>query len=738
MSAALIITGSLSPDVTGEWSYIGDQSDRPSWGSLSGPMPWVYWSPPFGEAAGRWVIDTGGLAYWSAAADVPTPDLVPAEAWVQHGSATGVPTLALATEGVEGGGTGVEWTIVGEAGKAVDDTPRTLTELQAQGALLEYRSLAADTLTWTAWLRTRSQADALVPALGQTITLLRNGERAFTGHVTGRRIRNTAQGPAADITVSGPWWWLEQIPLSSEIPDQAGEAGERTAYVFATGSPRTHLMALCARAIELGAPISTGSIASVFAVPRLSLRNIPIAEAIAEVMRWVADGIVHFDYAAEGHPALCMQRRTPASIVTLNPANVVTPDINLRPRMDLQVEELAIYYARRETVGRRRVTVWDGDSAGTATSGLPKRQPVVVSGPEKVWDVLPQDFTDSVEVRSAVWADIVGKPVSALFVQYDDRLRAAGASNFQVGTFTESIAGGGSFTLPAVTTRITDRDGNPVDPAFTRYLTLGEVREWWTKDGIEHVNARITATIYNTVLSPAPIPGGYVPEAPAWFEAMGGRQFNYIVNSGEGTRRKDVFSTTVSVAVPLVKTAWDVPTLLIRAEDYAFVNPPAGLAANLLATQNWLPYEGEVSFITEEIPAGHHVGRTLNISGFAGETANMRALISAHSIRLATGQNTITLGAPERHAYRDLVNRFRQSGADNIVWLVESVSGDPGENPPPDPDLEDPLWPAAALLFDGDALTYDGDFVVWTAAEPIHFAGDELQYDGEALTYSAA
>ena len=227
-------------------------------------------------------------------------------------------------------------------------------------------------------------------------------------------------------------------------------------------------------------------------------------------------------------------------------------------------------------------------------------------------------------------------------------------------------------------------------------------------------NARVAATIYSRVQSSSPIPSGYSADVPEWFQVLGGQRYDYIITVPGGTAAVDIFATTASVSVPLVKTQWSTPTTLIRAEDYAFINPPSDLADNLLATQNWLPYEGTVSYVTEDVEADHHVGKKLNIAGFLTETANMGAMITGHEVRLATGENTLRLGAPARQSYRDLVNRFRQSGADNIVWLVDSVSSDPGQNPPPDPDLEIPEYPDNYIVFTEVALSYSGDFITFT------------------------
>ncbi|MCW1884022.1 hypothetical protein OKA04_04730 [Luteolibacter flavescens] len=628
----------------------------------------------------------------------------------------------------------VEWTITGQTGKTVDASAHTLADLHAEGAVVSFQSLAADTLEWGVWLSSLGDAaGTLLPDLGQRITLLRNGIRFFTGIVIARDPDLSAGNYGWRIKVSGPWWWLQQLLLSSEMEDQAGNEEERSVFVFPTGSPRTHLIALIARAIEQGAPISEGTIASAFAVPRLSLRDMPIGEAVASVMRWLADGIVYFDYATVGHPALCMQRRVAAETLTITPAAVM-PRLRVSPRLDLKAEEVKVYSAKRETVGMVRKAVWAEQKAGVPSSGLPVRQPVVVSGPEKVWDVLPQDFTDSVTVRSAPALSAGQVPIEMLW-RYDERLRASGAVPVftRVGLWEElDFHFGYKFGLSGIDTRITDAEGNEIPLAYSHYLTSGEPRDWWTKDGIEHVMARVTATISTYTITGQT----EVPEPPKWYELMGGTYQSYLItNSPPPARLKHVWSTTVSVSVPFVKTAWTADTVLIRAEDYAFVQPPPGLAANLLATQDWLPYEGSVSYVTAEIPAGHHLGKRLNVSGTLPELANMGALVSGHTIRLATGEHTLQLGAPERLGYKDLVARFRQSGADNIVWLVDQVSSDPGSNPPPDPELEIPTGPPNAILYNGQPLMWDGEYLVWTAGEAITYEGNRLLYEGRVLRY---
>lgn len=108
---------------------------------------------------------------------------------------------------------------------------------------------------------------------------------------------------------------------------------------------------------------------------------------------------------------------------------------------------------------------------------------------------------------------------------------------------------------------------------------------------------------------------------------------------------------------------------LYQEADYTFIAPPASLAANLLAAQNFIPYEGSINLV-EEIPGGtRYRGCKVNISGSLSAHSTMDALVSEESINLATGQTTITLGTPPRLDYRTFVDRIRKTPQDNIVFV---------------------------------------------------------------------
>lgn len=587
------------------------------------------------------------------------------------------------------------WTLAGEAGKAIDATERTLPELRAEGILPEFATLADDEMTWSVWLKTVEEIEEFVPEIGQRMTLRQNGERYFTGHVTGRVPFFSAGRWGYKITVSGPWFWLKTEPITSEIEDETTVVQERPIYIFDTDSPTNHLISLATFAIERGLPLSLGSIATCSDVPRFSLRWMSIGDALSEVMRLVADGHLYFDHSGEDgtHPALCMQRRAAATSIELTPELLAVPDLELTPRFDLKVSEVKVVHAERETFEALRATSFKASIAGESAGGLPDRQIVVVSGPDAGIN-LPQDLTDATTVRSELFVE----NISAALSHWHDLLKAGEADIGGVGVYEESE----SDTAIGVTTEwpkdpmvlATDSEGEDLDLSdWPYYLTKGEIKDWFEKDGIESIQARVTATVASSVILPTTADG---PTPPKWARVMGATASNHFVIHEGVMQVRYVWQAHVSCVVPLVKTLWTEDTLLIRQEDWGWYNPPAGFAEYLLETQNWVPWQGTVPIATDESPPPNAVGSVLNVAEWVPEAADMRAMISRYSVRPSTGQITYTLGPPARHAYRDLVNRFRQTGADNVFWINRPGGGAPSEN--------------GILTEDGDTLTTeDGD-----------------------------
>lgn len=564
------------------------------------------------------------------------------------------------------------WTIVGEAGKAVDETPHPLAELQAEDLEPEFNSLEPDRLEWSIKFAEPDGSDVIIPELGQQISLLRDGVRQFQGTVVDRRVRLTDDEWIASIVVCGPWWWLDNLPLSDLVEDAAENQRERTQFVFPVGTIATHLSALVTRAVALGAPVQLGTLATTYEVPRLALRDMSFASAIARIMNLLPDGVIYFDYSASPHPALCLSRRGSATTLALDADVDVLTRVDLRPRIEAQLEEVKVVSASRATVDNARVTVFNEQTAGSMTSGLPRRQVTLVSGPE-LDTFVPADELDSVVVQSRALGALALRQVQPVFDATSAGTLAIGPAYEQLGSAHINIPGinftgfapGGVRKLYEYGLRVTDRNGNDLPAGFDFFLTKGEPRDWWADAGIEHIDAVVAAIVYQKLTKLGTQPAG-PSETPEWAEILGATPTHFWIS---GTWHS-WWHTLVTGVVVAVKTNWASDTTLIRPEDYSWYAPPANLATNLLAAQNWLPYEGAIERQRlDEIPSGHRVGHKTNLAGALPEHAAMGALITGHSYSLQTKSESFRHGNPRRLAYRDLVTAFRGDGTSNLFFV---------------------------------------------------------------------
>lgn len=107
---------------------------------------------------------------------------------------------------------------------------------------------------------------------------------------------------------------------------------------------------------------------------------------------------------------------------------------------------------------------------------------------------------------------------------------------------------------------------------------------------------------------------------------------------------------------------------LYQEADYSFIAPPANFASNLLASQNFTPYEGQITIVEDTAGGTRYRGCKVNVSGSLSALSTMGALVAAETIDIGTGTTTIDLGTPPRLDYRSLVDRIRKTPQDNIVF----------------------------------------------------------------------
>jgi hypothetical protein len=130
-----------------------------------------------------------------------------------------------------------------------------------------------------------------------------------------------------------------------------------------------------------------------------------------------------------------------------------------------------------------------------------------------------------------------------------------------------------------------------------------------------------------------------------------------------------IFKYNFTINGYLIDTSYPTLTTLYRPADYTFIEPPANLAANLKSAQDWLPYEGDIEIIEEDVGVTRYRGCKINISNTLADFAAMGALVASERLDIATGTTTITLGQPPRLDFRTFVDRVRKTPQDNFEYV---------------------------------------------------------------------
>lgn len=260
------------------------------------------------------------------------------------------------------------WTIIGEAGKALDDTERSFAELGYQQAVLDFPGLDVDELRFSLLCPDLTGAGVTIPELNQEISVERSGTRVFVGQVTKVRQRSHV----VEVVASGPYWWMQNRPLSSNQTDPTGGTAERVSYQFPEQSLTDSIMDLINRSIALGCPWQLGDVADTWDFPPITLQQMMFGDALAELVRLCPDMMMAIDYSTSP-PTVNFTRRKAglwtgsATVIDVDAREV--EDFTIEPILELLVEQVRVPYVTRATDGRRQFAEQSSGDAGTAQGG---------------------------------------------------------------------------------------------------------------------------------------------------------------------------------------------------------------------------------------------------------------------------------------------------------------------------------------------------------------------------------
>lgn len=578
----------------------------------------------------------------------------------------------------------MSWTIKGEAGKALDATVRTLTSLNVDSAKLSLASLDADHFEWTAATTDAAGSGTIIPDAGQIIEVFHSGTRRFRGHVTIPRVR-TGRG---QVRAEGAWWWWQRIPLTQLQADDEAATKERPSYVFPTQSLKTTLEALIDRAIANGVPIIRGTVAAMFDFPRITLAEKSCAQALADLLSICPDAVAYYDYsgATGTFPTLHITRRAGMTAETLALGTDAIETLDLAPRLDLEVASIKIgSVTRNATTGANQFAE---QTAGTPAAG--KNQIIVTSGPE-ITDFLPRDQFDSFACQS------IALPTTGVLYENVTAASSAvnpGTNSTSTGAFYQFITANDQTMIrvkqkaPSLTPRVSlggrhayaafsngtggtgILTGRPelfskVSPAGLYVVTSdAQVPEWARSDNgwtVEQATLDYWVMLYSSGST-----------EPSWYstyaiEFGGARHQGYVTpygsNYGFGAYWKG------SLPVQIISASYASLTTIYRQWDYDYLTPPAGLAAELLAAQNWIPYQGRITTVADTQDGAQKLQNKFRVTGGYSPHATMDALPRRIDYDLIQLRRTVELGAPARTDFGTLASRFRRSPKDNIVYL---------------------------------------------------------------------
>ena len=524
--------------------------------------------------------------------------------------------------------------------------------------------------------------DSNLPSLRQEMAIYRDGVRFFHGNVT--NIRSLIRGDSHEhqVTVSGPWWFLEKVPFTSLIQDGTGISSERISYVFGTASTgqnlKTSIEAAIDRSAALGCPIATisggSTVATMHEFPRITLNQSTCGQAISELVRLVPDAMVYFDYSVKP-AAMRVTRRPTCSTTTFDENTAPITSIDINPIIELQVDQVELPAVTRSVTGR---TAFNVQTAGSTPSGkdITKRQVITIAGPE-LDTFLPNDLFDvETVVKSNSFSDIAHDSDSACV----GAAAAAGLARLPVMIGGRYVVYTSRSAYPYAPTtfyslnsftafeqKITD--ANNVVLTNHRILTSGEPADW---TGVSYVPVTVSGTmilVYTIDNSDSGTPGHQSYPMPEYITDAGFKEVlsGYTGNSYSSDRVK-YYSKPYSYSGFATPDAVGSSTIY-KPADYSFINPPTGLADFLRTTQNWLPYTGEIVLEEEDVGATRYAGTKVNITNSLPSFSEMGALVSGESIEIESGRTTIQLGAPPRNDYRTLVDKIRKTSQDNISYI---------------------------------------------------------------------
>lgn len=382
------------------------------------------------------------------------------------------------------------------------------------------------------------------------------------------------------------------------------------------------------------------------------------------------------DYTLEVEASLNITRRGGASaqVYTVGTDPLIEP-FEMRPRIELETTQIEIPYADRDaTTGAIQ---YQTQSAGSFTAG--KRRIITVSGPEQS-DFLPQEPADqglsidldtsTTDLETALRAAIRGfDKLTTDFPEGGSNwlFKAANVSTTKTNGFNAVRPLDGSFgdDIPSSWTNPTLAAGR----SFVIFQDQAQPPQWLVDDfGLTKYSVGHWYFIDGAQTTTTPAYNG--TRIRAILSVLGGSYYWGALKTDPSGVSPPTYYWVVNDQPAF--DLWTMPTADIPAsgvftrDPYQFYSPPAGLAADMLAASNWVPWQGTITRKLETLTAEQPLAKKFSVSGVGTGASTAQALPMSHELDLARRTSTIRLGPPSRRDFASLINRTARSSRDNI------------------------------------------------------------------------
>ena len=540
------------------------------------------------------------------------------------------------------------------------------------------------------------------------VEMRRDGALHFAGNVATLPRSGSGESEGVSVVVQGPWSWFDNLPLlrsysgisseQEEDPDEdampaVGSSDTGTVYLFSDSAGEAidtanAITTIVQYAIDQGAPVQLGDLPPDGLIPWDALTtDTTVAAALALVLRWHPDIDPWMDYSASP-PRVNFTSRASMSSVVVDASGLADVEaVSILRRDDLRPSSVCIHYEVTERFNGEIYKHFINDEAGSGDcrdrGAVNVTVPIVGSNTQQ-------------QVQSVRTVRIPGID--------DDEFSANGVSGRlwwrrkHPVLSHSALSSSGAFVIRTDSVEFTEvgDEESAVDPLtgeertldeeedieeYGRELTEGQIEGWM------NVSARsldISASIF---LDTDAI--GFDNLSDDDQEVIS-QAFGLVAPDGtmvdvSGTMR-DVSGWPMARGIAQAIGTNAVTRNYKRITSYSGDEVlPTGLADAVFESLNMDTYEGDVTLLQEDAGGEFYMGRKFNISGGAGEWMSMDARVQQVTENYASGETTVSFGAPNHLAVQDLVELLQigkvvprvvaPDGADHELELSPATAG---------------------------------------------------------------